>query len=262
MVTCQGERTVSKIEGLVHVGLHVGGGLLLRHVEGGHVTIKVEELSVGEHGKVIVKGTEFLLGGQVGGRGHSVQVGNVLRHIGSATGAVGRHDGRKRAAGARRRWVLLQKSEAAGSSMYRWYEGVAGRSRGLEGPWGGCVLLSSEAGGKQSAEFECDVLNLQSLGALSTLEPTWHVRRNSPRFALCRSSAFVRFVPLDSSSLCQSLLSFHPVPLVNRSTRITSACPCRLFLEDAIVLAALLLFFSSHLCTSYCSPPLHSVSLL
>lgn len=115
MVWCQGVRTVSKIEGLVHVGLHVGGGLLLRHVgEGGHVTIKVEELGVGEHGQVIVKGTEFLLGGQVGGRGHRVQVGNVLRHIGSATGAVGRHDGRKRAAGARRRWVLLQKVRSGG----------------------------------------------------------------------------------------------------------------------------------------------------
>lgn len=139
MVTWWGMRTVSKIEGLVHVGLHVGGGLLLRHVgEGGHVTIKVEELSVGEHGEVIVEGTELLLGGQVGGRGHRVQVGNVLRHIGGATGAVGRHDGRRRAAGARRRWVLLQKSEAAGSAMYRWYERVAGRSRGLEGQrsWG------------------------------------------------------------------------------------------------------------------------------
>ena len=43
--------TVSEIEGLMHVGLHVGGGLLLRHVgESGHLVLKVEELSVCEDG--------------------------------------------------------------------------------------------------------------------------------------------------------------------------------------------------------------------
>lgn len=132
----------SEIEGLVHVGLHVGGGLLLRHLgEGGHITIKVEELSAGEHGQVIIESSEFLLGGQVGSRGHRVQVGDVLRHVGCATGAVGRHCGRKWATGARRRWILFKKSRAAGAGLYRSYSRVARCSR-LS--WDGCVLLGSE----------------------------------------------------------------------------------------------------------------------
>lgn len=102
--------TVSKVERLVHVGLQVGGRRVLggSFRKGGHVAVKVEELRVGEHGQVIVESAEFLLGGQVGGRGDRVQVGDVLRHVGCATGIVRRHGGR---AGGRRTAALVNVAE-------------------------------------------------------------------------------------------------------------------------------------------------------
>jgi hypothetical protein len=138
--------TVSEIEGL-HVGLQVGGGLLLRHVgESGHLAVKVEELSVCENGQVILEGSEFLLGGQVGGRGHRVQVCNVLRHVGCATGAVGRHGGRKWAAGARRRRYLVGKSEEVEA-------GCIGDIRGSLGVAEGRGMVACFGGTRQEVEL-------------------------------------------------------------------------------------------------------------
>lgn len=200
--------TVSEIEGLVHVGLHVGGGLLLRHVgESGHLAVKVEELSVGKDGQVILEGTEFLLGSQVGGRGDRVQVGNVLRHVGRATGAVGRHEGRIWAAGARRRRYFVEKSEAAEAGCIGDIKGSLGV---VEGRGMVACFWRNEAGSRIGVRPP----ELQSLGALR------HVR-NSPRSVArscswgCRISAAARFHPpthtnpiITASSLCQSLLSF------------------------------------------------------
>ena len=160
--------TVSEIEGLVHVGLHVGGGLLLRHVgEGGHVVLKVEELGVCEDGQVIIEGTEFLLGGQVGGGGDGVQVGNVLRHVGCATGAVGRHEGRKWAAGARRRREIVEKSEASEA-------GCIGSIRGSLGVVEGRGWLRA-FGERQDAEPKWSATSCLAIVG-SAQEPTWRVR--------------------------------------------------------------------------------------
>ena len=98
--------TIDKVQGLGSIlpqaGLHWVAALLRLTTESdvagqvwnSLVHVKVEELSVGEERKVIIKVAKvllLLLGGSFGGRGDGVEVGTVLRHIGRPTGIVRRH---------------------------------------------------------------------------------------------------------------------------------------------------------------------------
>lgn len=118
--------------------------------------------------------------------------------------------------------------------------------------------MSSEAGGKQPAEFECDVLQLQSLGALSSLGTCVETALDS-----------LSAVPPPLSALCpwthhRCVNPFCP-STPSRLSSVHSQHLCSflylLFLDHALVHAALLLFFSFHLYASYCSPPLLLVQI-
>jgi hypothetical protein len=222
--------TVSEIEGL-HVGLHVGGGLLLRHVgEGGHLAVKVEELGVCENGQVILESTEFLLGGQVGGRGHRVQVCNVLRHVGCATGAVGRHEGRKWAAGARRRRYLVGKSEEVET-------GCIGDIRGSLGVVEGRGMVACFWETRQEVELECDFP---------------HCNRWGPRERALSIRSLLPYSALFRPDTNHHRIIVVPIPFVlahaparHLSIQSASACPISCFWSSLLFLSALLHFVPS-----------------